>query len=423
MAAAFGRQRLGRGITRVTENVWERGQGSWVYSTEGKKFLDFTSGIGVTNLGHCHPKVTQAAQRQCEQIVHSQINSGYNLPQLHLMEKLLPVMPHQSLDTFLWVNSGSEAVESAVKLARHATKKQNIIVMQGGFHGRTIGTMSMTRSKTIYAAGFAPLMPGVFTTSFPYAYHSPGKSLDEVCDNSIRDLKLLLKQQTAPSDTAAIVLEPVLGEGGYVPAPKAFFEHLRDVCDKNNILLVADEVQSGFGRTGKYFAIEHSGTRPDIMIMAKGIANGFPLAGIVSRKELMDTQTPGSMGGTYSGNAVACAAGVACAEIMQHENILDNVVARGKQLRSALQHLKDDSTLGRVIGDVRGPGLMIGLEFQKDAPQNIASKVQKACIDNGLLMLTTSVFETLRFIPALNITEQEMKTGIDLFEKSLRQVV
>ncbi|KAJ3003157.1 hypothetical protein HKX48_001927, partial [Thoreauomyces humboldtii] len=243
---------------------------------------------------------------------------------------------------------------------------------------------------------------------------------EEACtDEALYQLRLLLKQQSAPSDTAAIIIEPVLGEGGYVPAPKRYIEGLRKICDDNEILLIIDEVQSGFGRTGTYFAIEQYGVRPDILVMAKGIANGFPLAGIASRKELMDKQTPGSMGGTYSGNAVACAAGVACAEVMQSENILENVQARGKQLRSGLESLKKDSQLGPLIGDIRGLGLMIGLEFSPKAPAGISGKVQKACFNNDLLVLTTSVYETLRFIPPLIVSEEEMATGIERFVKSV----
>ncbi|KAI8585337.1 acetylornithine aminotransferase [Geranomyces variabilis] len=426
--AAFGTQHIGRGIARSTEHVWASGQGSWMHSMDGKKYLDFTCGIGVTNLGHCHPKVTKAAQEQCAKIVHAQINIGHHNPAITLVEKLLPVMPDKSLDTFLFVNSGSEAVESAVKLARHATKKQNIIVMQGGFHGRTLATASMTRSKTIYSAGFGPLLSGVFATPFPYEYHyalAHGKpqssSLSDACaDDALAALRLLLKQQSAPTDTAAIVLEPVLGEGGYVPASARYLRGLRDICDEHGILLIIDEVQSGFGRTGTYFAIEQAGVRPDILIMAKGIANGFPLAGIASRKELMDRQTPGSMGGTYSGNAVSCAAAVACADVMQTEGILENVKARGEQLRSGLSTLQSHAKVGPLIGDIRGLGLMIGLEFARSAPAGIATKVQKAAHDRGLLLLTTSVFETMRFIPALTISEAEMKQGVEIFGESLK---
>jgi 4-aminobutyrate aminotransferase len=336
-------------------------------------------------------------------------------------------MPHESLDTFFFWNSGSEAVEAAVKLARQATKKQNIIVMQGSYHGRTFGTMAMTRSKTVYGENYAPLMPGVFSVPFPYCKqcsitnHSDGKySFDNCCMDPVLQLELLLKRETAPSDTAAIFIEPVLGEGGYVPPPAEYLARVREICDKNNILLVIDEVQSGFGRTGKMFAIEHWDVRPDILIMAKGIANGFPLSGIVSRKELMDLQKPGSMGGTYAGNAVSCAAGIAVAKAFQEEKILDNVNARGAELRGMLQAAKEDSKTGHMIFDVRGLGLMLAVEF---APgKGYASKVQAKCMEKDMLVLTTSIYDTLRFIPPLNITKEDMAKGCQIIKEAIGEV-
>jgi 4-aminobutyrate aminotransferase len=345
----------------------------------------------------------------------------------NLIESLIPLMPHESLDTFFFWNSGSEAVEAAVKLARHATKKQNIIVMQGSYHGRTFGTMAMTRSKTVYGENYAPLMPGVFSVPFPYckqcsvANHSDGKySFDNCCMDPVLQLELLLKRETAPSDTAAIFIEPVLGEGGYVPPPPEYLARVREICDKNNILLVVDEVQSGFGRTGKMFAIEHWDVRPDILIMAKGIANGFPLSGIVSRKELMDLQKPGSMGGTYAGNAVSCAAGIAVAKAFKDEKILDNVNARGTELRGMLQAAKEDSKTGHMIFDVRGLGLMLALEFTPG--KGYASKVQAKCMEKDMLVLTTSIYDTLRFIPPLNITSEDMAKGCQIIKEAIEEV-
>ena len=230
----------------------------------GRRFLDFTCGIGVVNLGHCHPTITKAAQEQVATVVHGQVNIAYHQKYLELIEQLLPLMPDKSLDTFFFWNSGSEAVEAAVKLARQATRKQNIIVMQGSYHGRTMGTMAMTRSKTIYGQNYGPLMPGVFEVDFPYcaqcsiAKASSGKySFDDCCMDPVEKLELLLKRSTAGSDTAALFIEPVLGEGGYVPMPQGYLQKVREICDRENILLVMDEVQTGFGRTGKMFATEH----------------------------------------------------------------------------------------------------------------------------------------------------------------------
>ncbi|KAF2430471.1 4-aminobutyrate aminotransferase [Tothia fuscella] len=423
----FGTKHVAKGIARLTPEVFAEGSGSYVTTVEGKKLLDFTSGIGVVNLGHCHPSVTKAAQYQVGKLVHGQVNIAFHQPYLSLIESLLPLMPHKSLDTFFFWNSGAEAVEAAVKLARHATKKQNVIVMQGSYHGRTFGTMAMTRSKTIYGEGYGPLMPGVFPVPFPYCtqcsirQQSDGKfGFENCCMDPIRQLKLLLKQQTAPSETSAIFIEPVLGEGGYVVPPAEYLAEVRKICDENNILLVADEVQCGFGRTGKMFAIEHWNVRPDILIMAKGIANGFPLSGIVSRKELMDMQKPGSMGGTYAGNAVSCAAGVAVAKAFKDEKILDNVTARGAELKAMLTALQKDPKTSKIIYDVRGLGLMVGLEFTPGS--GAAAKVQAKCMEQGMLVLTTSVFDTLRFIPPLNITKDDMAKGCEIIKTAIQEV-
>ncbi|CAD0107858.1 unnamed protein product [Aureobasidium uvarum] len=425
--AEFGVKHVARGIGRLSNHVLESGAGSYVTTTEGRKMLDFTSGIGVTNLGHCHPAVTKAAQEQVGTLVHGQVNIAFQKPYLELVESLLPMMPHKSLDTFFFWNSGSEAVEAAVKLARHATKKQNIIVMQGSYHGRTFGTMAMTRSKTIYGENYAPLMPGVFSVPFPYckqcsiSHSTDGKfGFENCCMDPVLQLELLLKRETAPSDTAAIFVEPVLGEGGYVPPPAGYLAALRKICDKHNILLVCDEVQCGFGRTGKMFAVEHWDVRPDVLIMAKGIANGFPLSGIVSRKELMDKQNPGSMGGTYAGNAVSCAAGVAVAKAFKEEKILDNVNARGAELKDALQAAWKDSKTGKLIYDVRGLGLMLALECTPG--KGYASKIQAKCMEKDMLVLTTSIYDTLRFIPPLNITKEDMAAGIKIITDAINEV-
>lgn len=436
-AAEFGEQHIARGIGRLTKHVFEEGKGTYITTDKGVKLLDLTSGIGVVNLGHCHPKVSAAAAAQCSKITHAQVNIGFSSAQIALLKELIPILPDPSLDTvFLW-NSGAEAVEASVKLARAATKKPNIIVMQGSYHGRTNATASMTRSKTIYGEGHGPLMSGVFTTAFPYysqfGHATADTPTEELVNQSLLQLKLVLSQQTSPSDTAAIILEPVLGEGGYVPAPPSFLRGLRQICDENNILLIIDEVQSGMGRTGKMWFIEESGVRPDILVFAKGIANGFPLSGIASRKELMDLQKPGSMGGTYGGNAVACAAAKAVIQTFREENILDNVDKRSKQLFTFLHDLKaSGSKAGSLIEDIRGSGLMIGLQFSTKSLQR-SSKNEKAqgqiaplvvaeCVKRNMLLLSTSVFDVLRFIPPLTITEQEMSEACGIFAEALESV-
>ncbi|KAF8638961.1 hypothetical protein AX17_001822 [Amanita inopinata Kibby_2008] len=350
-------------------------------------------------------------------------------------------MPHPSLDSFFFWNSGSEAVEAALKMARICTGRQNIITMQGAFHGRTFGAMAITKSKTIYALGVSPLMPGVFSIPYPFWHQQrvpPSTDTSSLSADSLYQLELLLAQQSAPQDTAAIIIEPVLGEGGYVPAPPEFLKGLRDICDRHGILLIIDEVQSGFGRTGKFFSIEYSGVKPDIIIMAKGLANGFPLSGVVSRKELTDKLKPGIMGGTYAGNAVSCAAAVAVADVFEEEKILDNVQVRSVELFDYLNGLKADSVLKPYILDVRGLGLMVGVEFASpngpgaafdpvtaapSAPKEIASRVAKKCMEKGMIILTTSTYEVVRFIPPLNVTKEDLQKGCKIFGDAVREVV
>jgi len=434
----FAQRHVTKGLNHLTEDVIVEGEGSWVTMHNGRRVLDFTCGIGVTNLGHCHPKVSKAAADQCLNLVHGQCSIAYHEPYLRLIERLLPIMPHPSLDSFFFVNSGSEAIEAALKMVRSITRKQNIITMQGAYHGRTFGAMAITKSKTIYADGSSPLMPGVVTAPFPYWHHfnaAPGADESELVRASLYQVELLLSQQTAPADTAAIIIEPVLGEGGYVPAPPAFLQGLRSICDKHGLLLIIDEVQSGFGRTGRMFSIEYSGVKPDIMVIAKGLANGFPLSGVVSRKELTDKLKPGTMGGTYAGNAVSCAAAIAVADAFKEEKILDNVRARSVELLKALRALKADPTVGQHILDVRGQGLMLAVEFasplhstldpavRKEARANLASNISKRCLEKGMLLLTTSVYETVRFIPPLNISSEDLARGIRIFEEAVKEVV
>ncbi|OJT14912.1 5-aminovalerate aminotransferase DavT [Trametes pubescens] len=435
----FGQKHVTKGLGRVVEAVITKGQGSYVTLGDGREMLDFTCGIGVTNFGHCHPKISKAAADQCMSLVHGQCSIGFHGPYLELIQKLLPMMPHPSLDSFFFWNSGSEAIEASIKMARTFTGRQNIITMQGAYHGRTYGAMAVTKSKTIYSEGTNPLMPGVFTLPFPYWHQlglpadTPSEKLSEMC---LHQLSLLLSQATAPTDTAAIIVETVLGEGGYVPTPPAFLRGLREVCDKHGIMLIIDEVQCGYGRTGKHYAIEYSGVRPDIMITAKGLANGFPLSGVISSKGLTDKLKPGSMGGTYAGNAVACAAAVASAEVMKEENILENVNARSKELFAALNALRANPKVAPVILDVRGQGLMVAVEFASpvgtgpydafrdaSAPAKLASRVAKKCVEKGLLILTTSVYEVIRFIPALNISQADLAKGCAIFAEAVEEVV
>jgi 4-aminobutyrate aminotransferase len=405
----------------LTDIVAERGEGCYIFGRDGQTYLDFTCGIGVTNTGHCHPHVVEAVRDQAEKLLHGQANIVLHPPLLELIEELRTIVP-LGLDGFFFKNSGSETVEAAVKLARMATDRPNVIVFQGSFHGRTVGAMSMTTSKTIYRARYQPLMSGVFIAPFPYAYRY-GWEPRQTADWCLNELRYLLLSQTAPEETAAILIEPVLGEGGYVVPPPGFLEGLREMCDEHGMLLIVDEVQSGFGRTGRWFAHEHFDMIPDIMIVAKGIASGLPLGGVIARMELMDRWAPGSEGGTYGGNAVACAAAVATIQVMRDEGLLENAQARGEQLMVGLRHLQEQYP---QIGDVRGLGLMVGAEFTspEGKPDKKAAKaIQQACLEERLLLLTCGTWDnTIRFIPPLVVTADQIGDGLARFERALAKV-
>lgn len=405
--------------THYTQIIAARGEGTLIYDLEGRGYLDFTCGIGVTNTGHCHPRVVEAIRAQAGLLLHGQANILFHPPMLELVHELRQILP-PTIDGFFFSNSGAEAVEGAVKLARAATSRPNVIVFQGSFHGRTVGTMSLTTSKTVYRAGYQPLMPGVFVAPFPYAYRY-GWSEDETSRWCLNELDLLLETQTAPGETAALLIEPVLGEGGYVVPPAGFLRGLRERCDRHGILLIADEVQSGMGRTGKWFACEHFGVVPDILVSAKGLASGLPLSGVFAPLSLMEKWPPGSHGGTYGGNAVAAAAAVATIQTIREEKLLANAAARGLQLMTGLRHLQEEFP---QIGEVRGLGLMIGVEFrtpERKPDKSAAKAVAHAALEGGLMLLTCGPWDnTIRWIPPLTVREDESAQALEIFAQALR---
>ncbi len=408
--------------SRITDIVATRGEGAYLYDQDGRRYLDFTTGIGVTSTGHCHPRVVAAIQEQAGKLIHGQANIVWHLPLIQLAEELSRIVPPE-LDGYFFSNSGAEAVEGALKLARMATGRPNVIVFQGSFHGRTIGTMSLTTSKTIYRAGFQPLMPGVFVAPYPYAFRY-GWDAEATSQWCLEELRLLLLTQTAPQETAAILIEPVLGEGGYVIPPASFMRGLREIADEYEILLIADEVQSGFGRTGRWFAFEHFEIVPDIITIAKGLASGMPLSGVIAPLAIMEKWTPGSHGGTYGGNAVAAAAAVATIQTIRDEHLLENTRARGQQLMDGLKALQASYP---VIGDLRGLGLMIGSEFRdpQGKPDKATAKaVLHACLDRHLMLLTCGPWDnTVRWIPPLVVSEGQIEDALEIFASALSEVV
>lgn len=404
--------------THLTHIQPVRAEGIYLYDADGERYTDFTSGIGVTNTGHCHPKVVQAIQEQAGQLIFGQMNIVVPPATLRLVELLDEVTP-DTIDRFFLSNSGAEAIEAAVKLARMATHRRNIIVFQGSFHGRTHQAMAMTTSKYAYRYDYQPLPGAIFVAPFPYAYYY-GWREEETIDFCMKQLDLLFKSQSAPEETAAIVVEPVLGEGGYVPAPVEFLRRLNALCFEHNILLVLDEVQSGFGRTGKFFCFEHAGIEPDIVVMAKGLGSGMPISAIGARAELMSQWKPGTHGGTYGGgNAVAAAAAAATIQVLRDEKLPENAAVMGARLMDGLRDLQAEYP---VIGDVRGRGLMVGTEFTVDGhpAAAVASKVQQECIRRNLLLLTCGTYgNVIRWIPPLVVDAAQVDDALGVFAEAL----
>ena len=410
---------------RITNLIVDRGEGSWLITTDGERYLDYTSGIGVANTGHAHPRVVAAIQAQAAKLLHGQQNIVYHEAGLRLYERLTHLMPGGPWSAFL-SNSGAEAVEAAVKLARVATGRPAIIAFRYGFHGRTGQAMALTAAKDVYRGAFEPLPGSVYHAAYPYCYRATGGAHDPsacTCDWEAQ-LDLLFHQLVFPDKVAGIIVEPVIGEGGYIVPSPTFLPRLREITRRHGILLIADEVQTGFGRTGEMFAVSHWDVEPDIIVMAKGIASGLPLSGIVARKELMDQLQPGSHGGTYGGNVVSCAAANATLDVIEDEGLVVNARERGRQLLDGLR----GACAGRPsVGDVRGLGLMVAIEFVQPGEGDgrvpnaeLAKRVQQEAFARNLLVLTAGTYvNVIRIIPPLVTTEDEVARAIGILTESL----
>ncbi|NLG55164.1 MAG: aminotransferase class III-fold pyridoxal phosphate-dependent enzyme [Rhodococcus sp.] len=398
-------------LKQATPVVVDHALGSWIYGTDGRSYLDFTTGIGVTSTGHCHPRVVAAAQEQVGKIIHAQYTTVMHKPLLELTDKLGNYLPN-GLDSVFYATTGAEAVEASVRLARMATERPNIVAFHGGFHGRTVAAASLTTAGSKFRSGFAPLMSGVHIAPFPYAYRY-GWDIDTAVDFALRELDHLLATISIPADTAAFLIEPALGDGGYLPTPPRFLDGLRERATEHGILLIIDEVQAGVGRTGKFWGHQHSNATPDILITAKGIASGFPISAIAASEKLMSKAWPGSQGGTYGGNAVAAAAGVATLDVIEDEKLVENSRVRGEELADGLALLQGQHA---QIGNVRGYGLMQGLEFTTvlGAPDGEAAlAVQQAAIKEDLLLLTCGGYgNVIRVIPPLTVSADEISQGL-----------
>jgi 4-aminobutyrate aminotransferase len=421
--------------TRYTELVVDRGEGSWVITQDGDRYLDYTCGIGVTNTGHAHPRVAAAIAEQAGRIIHAQQNILFHKPGLELHERLPRYFPREGAaadpparaegagDIGLFLsNSGAEAIEAAVKLAKIATHRPAIVAFRGGFHGRTHGTMSLTSSAIKNRGHYEPLLAGAYFAPYPYPLRNPtGRTDDAALAWAMSQLDELFATLVYPEDVAAFLVEPVLGEGGYVVPPDGFLPALRELADRHGILLIVDEVQTGYGRTGRLFATEWSGVRPDIVVMAKGIASGMPLSGILAPRDLLAKFPPGAHGGTYGGNAVSCAAALATLDVFEDEGLVARAETLGHRL---LDGLRDAAAGHPHVAEVRGRGLMVGIEFADPetlAPRpDLAKAVINEALMHRLLLLPCGTWgQVVRIIPPLVTTESEIDQSLSILATAL----
>jgi 4-aminobutyrate aminotransferase len=398
-------------LTRAYPLVAASGSGSVVTDVDGNRFVDFAAGIAVCSTGHAHPAVVRAIQEQAAQLIHIAATDFYEPRYLEFMERLAALAPFREKARVFVTNSGTEAVEGAIKLARYHTHRAGIIAFEGGFHGRTMGALSLTNSKIKQRAGFGPLLPMVHHAPFPrIRAWREGSGGDGSAELEILK-RAILGRIIAPADVAAIVVEPIQGEGGYFPAPRAFMEGLRAICDEHGILLIADEIQSGMGRTGRWWAIEHTGVEPDILTTAKGIASGMPIGAFIARDSVW-TWPPGAHGSTFAGNPVCAAAGLATIEVIETEGMA-NAAAMGARLRAGIERVAGNRG---VVRDVRGAGLMLGVEFDS---HEVAEAVQEEAFRLGLLTLECGE-SSLRFSPPLVVSAAEVDVAVRIFGEALQ---
>lgn len=411
-------------LPRAYPLVVRRAYGSVVEDVDGNRFLDCAAGIAVCSTGHCHPRVVQAIQEQAARLLHICGADFYDPQYIALAERLSRLAPGSGAKRVFLGNSGAEAVEAALKLARYHTGRSQVLAFFGAFHGRTMGAISLTASKPVYHKGFGPLMGGITHVPYAYCYRCPYNLTHPDCQLACVDYieDVLFAKSIPPEEVAAIFVEPVLGEGGYVVPPAGWLARLRALCDRYGILLVADEVQSGLGRTGRMFAVEHWKVEPDILCLAKALASGLPLSAMIARQEVM-TWSAGAHGSTFGGNPVCCAAAQATLDVIEEEGLLENAVRVGNRLLQSLTDLAQES---RLIGEVRGLGLMIGVELVKDKDTKAiaheeAEQVTLECFKRGLLTLPCGP-NSVRFSPPLILTEKEADTAVEIFAEALAAV-
>ena len=420
---ALRQKAMAKGYASATDRYVEKGLGALLYDVEGKEYIDFGGGIAVMNVGHSHPRVVAAIKDQAEKLTHTCFMVMPYAPAVHLAEKLCRLVPGSFDKSVVMVNSGAEAVENAVKIARYYTKRQAVIAFENGFHGRTYLGMSLTSKVKPYKYGFGPFVPEVYRMPFAYCYRCPFNLSYPECGTACADyLEEFFIHYVAADATAAVIAEPVQGEGGFICPPPEYFPKLKKICDKYGILLIADEIQTGMGRTGTMFAMEQWGTEAEITTVAKSLAAGMPLSAVVGRKDIMDTIHPGGVGGTYGGNPVACRAALAVLEVFETENLLQKSKALGKKLRQRLDEFKNRF---EIVGDVRGLGPMLAMELVKDratkqpAPDETKA-VTKFCLERGLVVLACGSYSNvIRLLMPLVITEEHLEKGLAILEDAL----
>ncbi|MDQ0891777.1 4-aminobutyrate aminotransferase [Paenibacillus sp. V4I9] len=404
---------------RATKLGVIKGQGSYVTTEDGKQYLDFASGVAVTNVGHNHPYVVEKAKAQMEELIHGGHNVVYYPAYVELAEKLNEL--NGGGNKVYFSNSGAEVNEGAIKLAKKVTKRSSIISFKRSFHGRTIATTTLTASNSLYRKDYEGLLPSVYFAEYPYAFRTGLKEEAET-KRCLDQLDEVFRFLIAPDQVAAIIMEPIQGEGGYIVPPKAFLKSIREICDQHGILLIYDEIQTAFGRTGKMFAWQNFDVKPDILTLAKGIANGFPLSALVARAELMDQWAPGTHGGTYGGNPIACAASLAVIELLEG-GLLDNAVAMGQYFMDQLKGLTSSFA---AIKDIRGLGVMIGMELmtkdgQPDA-QSVTMLKDKA-LEKGLILLTCGTERNvIRFMPSTAVSKAEIDQAMAIIREALTEI-
>ena len=416
-----------QGAAKLTQIAIESARGAVVTDVDGNQLLDFAGGIGVLAVGHNLPGLVAAVQRQADKLIHMcAIVASYE-PLVAAAELLNEVAPGDFVKKTVFMNSGAEAVETAVKIARAYTKRAGIIVFEGAYHGRTNLTLSMTSKYALFKKGFGPFAPEIYRLPFPNLYRRPaGMSEEAYVDFAIAQLNNALIAQTDPSNVAAIVIEPVQGEGGFIPTPPRFMQRLRQICDEHGIVMIADEIQAGFGRTGKLFAMEHYGLAADLMTTAKSLGGGMPIAAVTGRAEMMDAPHPGGLGGTYSANPLACAAAIEAIQTIRQPEFLACANAVGQRLRGHLERLQ--ATYPQIIGDVRGLGPMLVMELVKDPASkephmDLTAVITQAALQRGLIIIRAGLYSNcVRFLPPLNISDAQIDEGMAVLSETVAAV-